>query len=146
MSDVDVRPAEEGDLSGVLGLLYGGRTEPSEREVTTWGAMISRPDTTVYVAKLAVEVVGTATFLVLENIAYDCRPTAFIEAMRVADEHRRRGIAALILRTMLDDARELGCYEIQLLAHKRHAHDGAHALYKSVGFEEEAAGFRLYLD
>ena len=41
---------------------------------------------------------------------------------------------------------EIGdCFKIQLLSHKRHAHDGAHRLYRSLGFEPEAEGFRLYL-
>ena len=33
----------------------------------------------------------------------------------------------------------------QLLTHERHATDGAHAFYRSVGFTAEAEGFRLYL-
>lgn len=41
---------------------------------------------------------------------------------------------------------EIGdCFKIQLLSHKRHAHDGAHRLYRSLGLEPEAEGFRLYL-
>ena len=29
---------------------------------------------------------------------------------------------------------------------KRHGHDGAHDLYRAMGFTPEAEGFRLYLD
>jgi len=43
-------------------------------------------------------------------------------------------------------ARSASCYKVQLLSHKRHASDGAHALDASLGFRAEAEGFRLYLD
>ncbi|MGH9259298.1 MAG: hypothetical protein ACRD08_05255 [Acidimicrobiales bacterium] len=36
--------------------------------------------------------------------------------------------------------------KVQLLSHKRHADDGAHAFYRSLGFASEAEGFRIYLD
>ena len=79
------------------------------------------------------------------NLGYGCRPSGFIEAMVVAASHRRRGVARQILRRVLTDAAAAGCHKIQLLAHKRHATDGAHDFYRSMGFEPEAEGFRLYL-
>jgi hypothetical protein len=50
-----------------------------------------------------------------------------------------------MLGRALDDARRESCFKVQLLTHKRHAIDGAHHLYPSLGFEAEAEGFRLYL-
>ena len=50
-----------------------------------------------------------------------------------------------MLARVLEDARLLGCNKVQLLSHKRHAEDGAHALYTRLRFEPEAEGFRLYL-
>ncbi len=46
---------------------------------------------------------------------------------------------------VLTDADAGGCNKVQLLSHKRHASDGAHRLYATIGFEAEAEGFRLYL-
>jgi GNAT superfamily N-acetyltransferase len=69
----------------------------------------------------------------------------FIEAMVVKPAWRRRGIATALLRAILADAARDGCNKVQLLSHKRHAEDGAHSLYTSVGFQPEAEGFRLYL-
>jgi len=145
MAEVLLRSSVLADLPQIVGLLYDGRQEPSRLEIDTWAEVMSRPDTTVYVAEAEGQLVACATFLVLANLSYDCRPTGFIEAMRVSGAHRRKGIASRLLLRILDDARRRGCHKIQLLAHKRHADDGAHALYRSVGFEEEAAGFRLYL-
>lgn len=148
-----VRPAERDDLLQVLQVLSradeGRRpwpTEPTSNEVDMWERMMATDDVTVYVADLDGELVGTATFLILPNVTYDCRPTGFIEAMVVKVAHRRQGVALALLNRVLDDARRHGCHKIQLLSHKAHATDGAHDLYLAAGFEAEAEGFRLYLD
>lgn len=110
-----------------------------------WERMMVTPDLTVYLAELGGVVVGTASMMVMPNVTYGCAPTAFVEAVVVVADHRRRGIATAMLRHALGDARRGGCNKVQLLSHKRHASDGAHRLYTSLGFEAEAEGFRLYL-
>jgi GNAT superfamily N-acetyltransferase len=111
-----------------------------------WERIQASPDVTVYLAESSSGgSVGTACLSVLPTIAYDCRPTAFIEAVVVAYEHRRRGVATSLMERVIDDARAAGCHKLQLLSHKRHADDGAHALYVGLGFNPEAEGFRLYL-
>ena len=144
-----VRPAEAGDLDGVLALHVGQdnrRPGPAlEPELRTWHEMMTTPGLRVYVAEIRDQVVGTATSLLMPNITYDCAPTVFVEAVVVVAEQRRRGIATSILERILADARARGCNKVQLLSHKRHAADGAHRLYGGLGFEPEAEGFRLYL-
>jgi hypothetical protein len=44
-----------------------------------------------------------------------------------------------------NDAQMASCRKVQLLSHKRRADDGAHAFYRSLGFQPEPEGFRLYL-
>jgi GNAT superfamily N-acetyltransferase len=107
--------------------------------------MMTTPDRTVYMAGIDGEVVGTATSMVMPNVTRDCAPTVFVEAVVVVPSHRRRGIASEMMQRVLADARAGGCDKVQLLSHKRHASDGAHALYGALGFEAEAEGFRLYL-
>lgn len=147
-----IRAAVESDLLQLL-QVYARSDEgrnprpsaPTIEEETTWGRMMATNDLTVYVAEIDDRLVGTATFLVLPNLVYECAPTGFIEAMVVSTSQRRRGVASRLLTHVLDDARSLGCNKIQLLAHKDHATDGAHDLYRSVGFTAEAEGFRHYL-
>ncbi len=117
----------------------------SDRERQTWRRMMDTPDLTVYLAELDHEVIGTATTIRMPNLTYECAPTLFIEAVRVAHAYRRHGIATAMIRRALDDARAAGCNKVQLLSHKRHATDGAHRFYGQLGFEAEAEGFRLYL-
>ena len=128
--------AEQGNRSA------GG---PSAAEDETWRRMMATPDLCVYLAEVGQMVVGTATAMAMPNVTYDCQPTLFIEAVVVRPTYRRRGIATQLLQVILDDARAAGCNKVQLLSHKRHRTDGAHDLYKSLGFTAEAEGFRLYL-
>ncbi|MEV6868769.1 GNAT family N-acetyltransferase [Streptosporangium subroseum] len=151
MRDLVIREACTEDLLAVLGITDQGEPDggpirfASELEQQTWARMMRSEDLTVYLAEVDGEPVGTASQLVMPHVTYDCAPTAFIEAVVVAVEHRRKGIATALLRRLLDDARAAGCNKVQLLSHKRHATDGAHGLYTSSGFEAEAEGFRLYL-
>lgn len=146
-----VRLAGRDDLLAVLSV-HARRDDPaaptpvsSSREMAAWDRMTASPDLTVYLAEFGGVAVGTASMMVMPNVTYGCQPTAFIEAVVVAADHRRRGIATSMLRRALEDARRDGCNKVQLLSHKRHVSDGAHRLYTSVGFEAEAEGFRLYL-
>ncbi len=146
-----VRRAEAADLPAVLGVhahrdsADAPTPRPTAVEVVTWTHMLGLPGLTVYLAELDGEPVGTASAMLFPNVTYDCQPTAIIEAVVVARSVRRRGVATLLLRCLLEDMRSAGCNKVQLLSHKRHAGDGAHRLYTSLGFEPEAEGFRLYL-
>lgn len=146
-----VRTAGPEDLPAVLGVHArrdrgGDVPRPaSDLEVQTWMRMMRSENLTVYLAEVNDQVVGTATLITMPNLTYGCAPTAFVEAVVVAVGHRRKGIATAIMRRLLRDAGSAGCNKVQLLSHKRHATDGAHRLYTSLGFEPEAEGFRLYL-
>jgi GNAT superfamily N-acetyltransferase len=118
---------------------------PAHRQEATWERILATADLTVYLAETGTEAVGTASMMLMPHVTYDCRPTAFIEAVVVRYAHRRRGIATLLLQQALEDARAASCRKVQLLSHKRHAADGAHDLYRTMGFMPEAEGFRLYL-
>jgi GNAT superfamily N-acetyltransferase len=155
--DYRVRQASEADLANVIDILAENQATPvkttavprppTPREATTWHRMVATSDLTVLVAEHRDdEAVGTATILTTPNLTYDCRPTAFIEAVVVKYAHRRRGVGRLLLDHAVAHARHLGCHKIQLLTHKRHATDGAHTLYLAAGFVPEAEGFRLYLN
>lgn len=148
-----IRPASAADLTAVLRILAerpdgtGPATaEPSGREKAAWERVMATRELTVYLAEDGTETAGTASMMLMPHVTYDCRPTAFIEAVVVRYAHRRRGVATLLLQRALADARAASCRKIQLLSHKRHSHDGAYDLYRALGFTPEAEGFRLYLD
>jgi GNAT superfamily N-acetyltransferase len=158
-SRYNVRRAEPADLRAVLAVLAEGtatrhpdpagpqqRGPASDLQQAAWDRMMRTVDLSVYIAERDGVAVGTATMLIMPHLTYDCRPTAFIEAVVVRHDHRRRGVARQLLDHAVADARHAGCLKVQLLSHKRHADDGAHRLYVAAGFTAEAEGFRLYLD
>ncbi len=139
-----VRPALSDDIASVLHVLAQNQAVrqdvslempvATERQLAMWERIQVSPDVTVYVAESAPgEAVGTACLSILPNMTYDCRPTAFIEAVVVAYAHRREGVAESLMQRVISDARSAGCYKVQLLSHKRHADDGAHDLYVGPG-------------
>ena len=146
-----VRVAGSADLGAALAVHAAHErpdeppTAPTDLEHETWDRMMRTPDLRVYLAEVGGEAVGTATTIAMPNVTYACAPTLFIEAVVVVPAFRRRGIARAMLQRVLADARTAGCDKIQVLSHKRHATDGAHALYDDLGFAAEAEGFRLYL-
>lgn len=148
-----IRRAAEADLLAIVRLHNNQQdsadvplaSDPSPVQRRTWQQMMATSNLTVYVAERGGEIVGNTCMTIVPNLINGCRPTAFIEPMLVAATHRRRGVGRLMAQQLLDDARAAGGYKIQLLSHKRHATDGAHSFYRSLGFEPEAEGFRRYL-
>ena len=151
-SSYTIRQASDDDLLAIVRLHHDRSgvgpppDHPSERQDSTWNRMLATGALTVYVAELGDEIVGYTCVTVVPNLINDCRSTAFIEPVLVAAAHRRHGVGRLLLTRLLEEARSTGCYKIQLLSHKRHADDGAHAFYHSLGFAPEAEGFRLYFE
>jgi GNAT superfamily N-acetyltransferase len=84
--------------------------------------MMGTDDLTVYLAELEGQVIGTATLLTMPNLTYGCAPTAFVEAVLVARDHRRKGVASAIMRRLLADARlsRLSNLELARLAEEAH--------------------------
>ena len=151
MPDLDctVRRCDDADLPRVLAVhaAHAGRESvaPTPLESETWARMMATADLTIYIAEHEHRPAGTATMLLLPNLTYQCAPTAFVEAVVVVPKLRRHGIARSMMNVALSDARSAGCDKVQLLSHKRHSTDGAHALYTGLGFVAEAEGFRRYL-
>ena len=66
---------------------------PSMLEQSTWTTMLATENLTTYIAEVRETVVGTASFTILPNLGYACRPSGLIEAMVVSSGHRRQGVA-----------------------------------------------------
>lgn len=144
-----VRPAADSDLGAVLAIhaANAAKTSSGQTDVerSTWRTMQSTPGLTVLLATLDERAVGTATLTLLPNVTYACSPSAIVEAVVVVPEARRLGVATALMMRCLEEAGAAGADKIQLLSHKRHGSDGAHDLYRKLGFTPEAEGFRLYL-
>ena len=96
-----VRTAQRRDLLALL-RVYAQRDSdtplpdaPSDLQVRVWERIMSTADLRVYLAELNDEPVGTATLLMMPNLTYS-GPTAFIEAVVVAVDHRRKDLPAAV--------------------------------------------------
>src|SRR4051812_31949568 len=98
-----MRPATDGALASILAALadnQSGRPRglpvhapASSQQEAMWNRIARSPDVIAYLAEFDGQPVGTACLSILPNLTYDCRPAAFVEAVVVRYDHRRRGVA-----------------------------------------------------
>jgi len=147
-----VRVATENDIPRILELyrelsLGMGDVErglrPSQDDYRNVFAEISAdPRHELLVAEDDGRVVGTVVLVVVPNLSHAGTPWALVENLVVAERQRRRGFGRLLLEYVVTRAREKGCHRIELCSDKRR--EAAHQLYRAVGFEPSAHGFRIY--
>jgi N-acetylglutamate synthase-like GNAT family acetyltransferase len=88
-------------------------------------------------------VIGTVLLQIVPHLSHNAHPWGIVENMVVDSRYRRRGIGWILIDRIKEICREAGCYKIQLLSHKKRLE--AHRFYHSLGFEDSALGFRLYI-
>ena len=87
---------------------------------------------------------GTADVTIVTNLTHAGRPWAVVENMIVGSRHRRSGVGRALMDEAVRQARQAGCYKLQLMSGKHRVE--AHEFYERVGFERAAEGFRVYFD
>lgn len=142
-----VREVNEADIPRILEL-YEELTEEkidisSDTVHRVYDEITAMPNQEFMVAEKDNLVVGTLFLQIVPNLTHNAHPWGILENMVVDSRFRRQGIGRLLIEHALLRCHEAGCYKIQLLSHKRRT--GAHEFYRSLGFEESALGFRLYL-
>ena len=133
---MQLRPAGEGDLAGILQLLRELNSDDPELPVdvarTSWMAMLNQSGLTVYVAELAGELVATCTLLIVPNLTRNARPYALIENVVTLSAYRQRGYAWAVLQFALAQAWQANCYKVMLSTSVRS--DGVLNFYRRCGF------------
>ncbi len=142
------RRAELSDLASVLILVSSmhGQTHsgvPSNTEREVFEHILADPNRFLLVAAVGHTVVGTADMLAMPNLSRSAQPWAVVSNVSVAPEFRRKGIASVLLKELIQFARDAGCYKIELTSNATRV--GAHGLYESLGFDAAVNGFRQYL-
>ncbi len=142
-----IREAIEKDLPRILEL-YEELTEEKitvspETAHRVYAEIMAMPNQELMVAEKDNLVVGTLFLQIVPNLSHNAHPWGMLENMVVDGRYRRQGIGRLLIEHASTRCREVGCYKIQLLSHKRRTE--AHKFYRSLGFADSALGFRLYL-
>jgi GNAT superfamily N-acetyltransferase len=151
MTSVVVRRASLSDLGALLALyeeLAGAKltAAPADRvgSEAVLAEILADPRRELTVAELDGRTVATADLLVVPNLNHHAEPWAIVENVVVTGVARRKGVGTALMEHLIEVARAAGCCKLQLLSGKHRAQ--AHALYRSVGLEAVAEGFKIYFD
>ncbi len=151
MEGVLVRRAQPADLEGLLSLyqeLADSRitAAPADRPSSEplLAEILADPRRELAVAIVDGQLVGTADLLLVPNLTHRGKPWAIVENVIVTTAARRTGVGRGLMKHMIGVARAAGCYKLQLLSGGRRAE--AHALYRSLGLDAVAEGFKVYFD
>lgn len=88
--------------------------------------------------------VGTLQLTLIPGLARRGALRAQIEAVRIADALRGRGLGTQFIGWAIEEAERRGCAVVQLTSDKRRS--DAHRLYATLGFAPSHEGFKLQLD
>ena len=149
---IEIRLAKESDIRRILELYHelSMITTQAERRLnTSWDdyrkvfAEISSDHRhELLVAEYEGEVVGTVALFIIPNLSHGATPYALVENLVVNHKYRRKGIGKKLMEYTITRAKQEGCHRIELCSDRRRKE--AHRLYRSVGFEASAYGFRIF--
>ena len=106
-------------------------------------ALDADPAHLLVVATDGADVLATMQLSFLPGLARRGAPRAQVEALRVAGEHRNRGLGAAMLEWAIGEARRRSCGLVQLTSDK--SRSDAHRFYERLGFVASHEGLKLGL-
>jgi aminoglycoside 3-N-acetyltransferase I len=139
----DVGPLKS--LLRVFGRAFG-EEDTYQDAVPTDGylqSLLAKPHFIVVVARSGDEIVGGLAAYVLEKFERE-RREIYIYDLGVAEEHRRRGVATGLIRTLQAIAKTRGAYVIYVQADQGDV--PAIRLYESLGTREDVHHFDIVVD
>ena len=148
---VTLRPAREQDVPAIVGLLAAdqlGATRDGVRSgadlaayLGAFRAIEADPAHLLLVAEADGAVVATMQLSYLPGLARRGAWRAQIEAVRVHQDYRGRGLGEAMIRWAIAEARQRGCSLVQLTTDK--SRGAAHRFYERLGFVPSHEGMKL---
>ncbi|HMO01689.1 MAG TPA: GNAT family N-acetyltransferase [Oligoflexia bacterium] len=80
-------------------------------------------------------------YLYLMNNDLHQEPFGLLEDVFVDEKDRSAGLGKKIVQTVIDKAKELGCYK--LIATSRYSRPQVHEMYLKLGFKDQGKEFRI---
>ena len=114
-----------------------------EAYASAFQAIDDHPDNRLVVGELQGEIVCMLQLTLLPHLTFQGGWRAQIEGVRVAVDHRGRGLGREVLQWAIREADDQGCHLVQLTPNKKR--DQARRFYESLGFEPTHEGMKLYL-
>jgi GNAT superfamily N-acetyltransferase len=152
-STVVLRRAEADDIPALVGLLAADQLGATRDGVTTdqdlaayqraFRAIDADCAHLLVVAQAGTQVVGTLQLSFIPGLARRGALRAQIEAVRVHESYRGRGLGAAMMGWAIEEARRRGCGLVQLTSDK--SRPDAHRFYQQLGFVASHEGMKLRL-
>lgn len=148
-----LREAEEHDIGAIVALLAAdplragdeqAGSEGREAYLRAFRAIRADPAHLLVVVADDDRVVGTLQLTLLPGLARGGATRLQVEAVRVAEDVRSRGIGAEMIRWAAEEGRRRGAALVQLTSDARRT--DAHRFYGRLGFEQSHVGFKLPLE
>jgi GNAT superfamily N-acetyltransferase len=150
---VTLRRAEASDVPGIVGLLAAdqlgatrdglARAEDLAAYQAAFAAIDRDPAHLLIVAQAGPDLVATMQLSFLPGLARRGALRAQIEAVRVHEAFRNRGLGAALFAWAIDEARRRHCALVQLTTDK--SRTSAHRFYERLGFAATHEGMKLVL-
>jgi GNAT superfamily N-acetyltransferase len=148
-----VRRAEARDVPAIVDLLAADQLGATRDGVRTaedlaayrraFAAIDSDSAHLLVVAEADAQVVATFQLSFLPGLARRGALRAQIEAVRVREDYRGRGLGEALMAWAIEEARRRGCAIVQLTSDKSRA--AAHRFYARLGFVATHEGMKLRL-
>lgn len=152
-STMMLREAERDDIPAIVELLVddqlGAGRDGATTDAELWpylhafDALNADPAHLLLVATDQGQVVATMQLSFIPGLARRGALRAQIEAVRVRQDHRIRGVGAAVFAWAIDESRRRGCALVQLTTDKSRA--DAHRFYERLGFVASHEGLKLAL-
>jgi GNAT superfamily N-acetyltransferase len=144
-TDVIFRTATVDDVPAIVALLAddvigAGREGPSDRYLAAFHEVDADPRNHLIVAEVDGMVAGTLQLTYIPGLSRMGTERAQIEAVRVAERHRGRGLGRQMIDWAIDQAERRGCGLVQLTSDKRRA--DAIRFYEGLGFTSTHEGLK----
>ncbi|MEV1047618.1 GNAT family N-acetyltransferase [Streptomyces sp. NPDC049916] len=150
MSDLDIRPVTEDDLSAVVAMLaddpLGAQRESPDDPApyrTALRRLADDPNQHVVVAVREGHVVGTLQLTIVPGLSRRGATRSIIEGVRVHRDERGSGLGTQLVQWALDESRRQNCQLVQLTSDV--SREDAHRFYERLGFTASHLGFKLAL-
>lgn len=96
-----------------------------------------------YVALKGMEIVGSFSLLICDNLGHGGVRFTVVDNMVVDPNYRDQGIGKKIMMKAMELARQNDCYKMMLYSNESRVR--AHEFYKKLGFEEHCISFMTVL-
>ena len=149
---VSFRLANEDDLVEILAMIANDQLGKNRERfelplpvsyVNAYHIINKDSNQELIVVELDNEIVGTFQLSYLQYLTYQGGLRVLVEAVRVKDSHRGKGLGRLIFNYIIDQSKKNGAHMVQLTSNKERA--DARRFYESLGFEASHEGLKLHL-